>query len=142
MIKFREAQTKDREFILKANQEINALSGLNDSTFEKRIDRDLFDGQTCKSIIAEIDGKTVGMILYSYIYWVNCGKGIYLSQAYVTNEYRQKGVYTQLLQELGKRENKCHFITYLTGPENKRMQKVSHNLNFTSSDLITYYQKL
>ena len=32
---FREAEIKDKEFILNANKEINVLSGLNDSTFEK-----------------------------------------------------------------------------------------------------------
>ena len=80
---FREAEIKDKEFILNANKEINVLSGLNDSTFEKRIDKDLFEDRICKSIIAEVGGNTVGMILYSYVYWANCGKGIYLSQAYV-----------------------------------------------------------
>lgn len=39
---FRDAELKDRDFILKANKEINVLSGLNDSTFESRIDKDLF----------------------------------------------------------------------------------------------------
>ena len=141
MLKFREAQINDRAFILKANEEINILSGLNDSTFEKRIDQDLFENKTCKSLIAEMDGKAVGMILYSYIYWVNCGKGIYLSQAYVQNEYRQKEIYKQLLQELEKKETECHFITYLVGGENEKMQKVSRNLNFASSSLITYYKK-
>ena len=54
---FRNAELKDKEFILNANKEINILSGLNDSTFEKRIDKDLFEDKICKSIIAEIDAK-------------------------------------------------------------------------------------
>ena len=60
---FRKAELKDREFILNANKEINVLSGLDDSTFETRIDKDLFEDKICKSIIAEIDGKIAGMIL-------------------------------------------------------------------------------
>ena len=79
---FREAEFKDKEFILNANREINNLSGLNDSSFEKRIDKDLFEDKTFKSIIAEIEGKVVGVVLYSYVYWANCGKGIYLYNYY------------------------------------------------------------
>jgi len=141
-MKFREAEFKDREFILNANREINVLSGLNDSTLEKRIDKDLFQDKICKSIIAEINGKVVGLILYSYIYWANCGKGIYLSQAYVKSEYRGQGIYKQLLKELETRENECNFITDLVGPENEGMQIALEKMNFESSDLITYYRMI
>ena len=139
---FREAELKDKEFILNANKEINILSGLNDSTFEKRIDKDLFEDRICKSIIAEIDGNTAGMVLYSYVYWANCGKGIYLSQAYVKSKYRGQGIYKQLLKELETREDECNFITDLVGPENKGMQIALGKMNFESSDLITYYRMI
>ena len=139
---FREAEFKDKEFILNANKEINVLSGLNDSTFEKRIDKDLFEDKICKSIVAEIDGSIVGMILYSYIYWANCGKGIYLSQAYVKSEYRGQGIYKQLLKELEIREKECNFITDLVGTENEVMKRTLDKLQFESSDLITYYKMI
>ena len=57
LIIFREAEFKDREFILMAHKEINAISGLNDTSFQKRIDKDLFEDKVFKSIIAEIDGS-------------------------------------------------------------------------------------
>lgn len=139
---FREAEFRDKEFILNANKEINVLSGLNDSTFEKRIDKDLFEDKICKSIVAEIDGSIVGMILYSYIYWANCGKGIYLSQAYVKSEYRGQGIYKQLLKELEIREKECNFITDLVGTENEVMKRTLDKLQFESSDLITYYKMI
>lgn len=139
---FREAELRDREFILNANKEINILSSLNDSTFEKRIDKDLFKDKICKSIVAEIDGNIVGMILYSYIYWANCGKGIYLSQAYVKSEYRGQGIYKQLLKELETREEDCNFITDLVGRENEGMQVALEKMKFESSDLITYYRMI
>lgn len=139
---FRNAELKDKEFILNANKEINILSGLKDSTFEERIDKDLFEDKICKSIIAEIDGKTAGMILYSYVYWANCGKGIYLSQAYVKSEYRGQGVYKKLLKEVEKNENDCNFITDLVGVDNEVMQNTLNKLKFESSDLITYYKML
>ncbi len=139
---FREAEFKDKEFILNANREINNLSGLNDSSFEKRIDKDLFEDKTFKSIIAEIEGKVVGMVLYSYVYWANCGKGIYLSQAYVKSEYRGQGIYKKLLEELEKKETNCNFITDLVGKDNAIMKKTLDRLNFKSSNLITYYRMI
>lgn len=139
---FREAELKDKEFILNSNKEINVLSGLHDSTFEKRIDKDLFKEKICKSIVAEIDGEIVGIVLYSYVYWSNCGKGIYLSQAYVKSEYRGQGIYKQLLTELERKETECNFITDLVGTENDVMKNTLNKLQFKSSDLITYYKMI
>ena len=139
---FREAEFKDKDFILNANREINNLSGLNDSSFEKRIDKDLFEDKIFKSIIAEIDGNLVGMVLYSYVYWANCGKGIYLSQAYVKNEYRGQGIYKDLLKELERKEISCNFVTDLVGKDNTVMKNTLDRLNFKSSDLITYYRMI
>lgn len=140
-INFRNAKLEDKEFILNANREINILSGLSDSTFDNNIDKDLFGDNICKVIIAEIDNNIAGFVLYSYIYWANCGKGIYLSQAYVKSEYRKQGILKMLLQELETREKECNFITNLVGNENEVMMKSLNKLNFKSSDLITYYRK-
>ena len=141
-INFRKAELKDKEFILNANKEINVLSGLNDSTFDNNIDKDLFEDNVCKVIIAEVDNNVAGFVLYSYIYWANCGKGIYLSQAYVKSEYRKQGILKMLLQELESREKECNFITNLVGNENEVMMKSLNKLNFKSSDLITYYRMI
>lgn len=82
------------------------------------------------------------MILYSYVYWANCGKGIYLSQAYVKNEYRGQEIYKKLLKELETREKECNFITDLVGAENEGMQIALEKMKFESSDLITYYRMI
>ena len=58
-INFRSAKLEDKEFILNANREINILSGLNDSTFDNNIYKDLFEDKICKVIIAEIDNNIV-----------------------------------------------------------------------------------
>lgn len=139
-ISFRNAKIEDKDFILKANKEINILSGLNDSTLDNNIDKDLFEDKICKVIIAEINNNVAGFILYSYIYWANRGKGIYLSQAYVKSEYRKQGILKMLLNELEEREKNCNFITNLVGNENDVMMKSLQKLNFKSSDLITYYK--
>ena len=82
------------------------------------------------------------MILYSYVYWANCGKGIYLSQAYVKSEYRGKGIYRELLKELERKETDCNFITDLVGKDNVVMQNALERLDFKSSNLITYYRMI
>lgn len=66
---FRQANKNDREYLLNANKEINILSGLDDSTFEKNIDKDLFEDKICKSLIIEENGVILGFLLYSYVYW-------------------------------------------------------------------------
>lgn len=141
-INFREVELKDKEFILNANKEINILLGLNDSTFDNNIDKDLFEDKICKVIIAEENSNTIGFVLYSYIYWANCGKGIYLSQVYVKEEYRKKGVFKMLLNELELREKECKFITNLVGDENGVMLNSMNKLDFKSSDLITFYRMI
>lgn len=139
---YRDAEIKDREFILNANREINELSGLNDSSFENRIDDDLFKNKVFKSIVVEINNDLVGFVLYSYVYWANCGKGIYLSQAYVKSEYRGQGIYKNLIKELEKKENDCNFITDLVGTNNVVMKNVLDKLEFKSSNLVTYYKMI
>lgn len=141
-ISFRNVNVNDKSFILDANKEINKLSGLNDSTFDYNIDNDLFKNKLCKCIIAESDSNPVGFLLYSYIYWANCGKGIYLSQAYVKKEYRNKGIFKMLLYEIEAREKECKFITNLVGKENSNMVSSMNKLGFKSSDLITFYRKI
>lgn len=141
-VHFREVEWKDRDFLLSANEEINLLSGLSDSTFEKNIDKDLFKDKLCKVILAEVDKRIAGFILYSYIYWANCGKGIYLSQVYVKKEYRNKGVFKMLLNELEAKEKECRFITNLVGGENVVMLNSMNKLDFQSSDLITFYRMI
>ena len=64
---FREAIKSDKAFLLNANKEINGLSGLDDSTFEKNIDKDLFEDRICKSLIVEENGVILGFLLYSYL---------------------------------------------------------------------------
>lgn len=139
---FREATKSDKEFILNANKEINVLSGLDDSTFEINIDKDLFEDRICKSLIVEENGIILGFLLYSYVYWANCGKGIYLSNAYVNKEYRNKGIFKMLLSELEKIETSSNFITNLVGNENSIMKKSLNKLGYESSDLVTYYKMI
>lgn len=141
-ITFRDVDIKDKEFILEAHEEINNLSGINNDSFKERIDKDLFEEKFCKSIVAEIDGNIVWMILYCYIYWVNFWRWIYISQVYVKKEYRGQWIYKQLIEELKNKENWCNFFTDLVWLENLKMKNILEKMNFKSSNLVTYYKKL
>lgn len=65
-INFREVERKDKEFILNANNEINILSGLNDSKFENNIDNDLYKDKICKVII--LPKKIIILLALFYIH--------------------------------------------------------------------------
>lgn len=139
---FRDAQVNDKEFILEAHKEINQVSGLSESCFSKNIDKDLFQDKICKVIVAEIDGNQVGFLLYSYLYFADSGRGIYLSQAYVKEKYRKQRILKQMLEELKVREKECSFIMDFVGKENKIMMQALGKLGFISSDMVTYYRKI
>lgn len=141
-ITFTKAKLSDKEYIIKANKEINLLSGLNDSTLENNIDKDLYEDKVCQAIMAKENDTTIGFVLYSYIYWANCGKGIYLSQAYVDKTYRNKGVFRMLLEELKKQEKDCRFITDYVGSENEVMLKSMNKIGFKESNLKLYYNMI
>lgn len=138
--KILEASIKDKEFIIQANNQINILSGLNDSKLEENIERDIFSNEkSCKCFVAKDGDKTIGMILYSYIYWANLGKGIYLSQVYIIPEYRKKGILKKILNYIKLNENSCKFITAYIGQENINMKKSFQNLGAKNTDLSIYY---
>ena len=134
------ATLKDKEFIINANKEINIVSGLNDSKLIENIDNDIFvENSVCNCLIGKDNEKTIGMILYSYIYWANLGKGIYLSQVYVIPEYRNKGVLRNFLNHIKTIESNSKFITAYIGEENILMQKSFVNLGAKITNLSIYY---
>ena len=59
-------------------------------------------------IVAEVNGKIIGMALYFVKYSTWRGKGLYLDDLIVTESYRGKGIGDQLLRaymDEGKRQN-------------------------------------
>ncbi len=140
--KFRSAKKEDKEFILKAHREINDISNLTYSAFEKNIDSDLFQKGLCKCIIIETANNQIGFLLYSYVYWADYGKGIYLSNAYIDKSYRGQGLFSKLLDELEAQEKDCKFITNMVGTENETMIKIMNKLSFKSFDLLNYYKSI
>lgn len=87
-VKVINATNKHKEFIIHANQKINSINHTEkENDLMQNIDQDLFGkNPLCKCIIAEINHKPVGMLLYSYVYWANDGQVIWISQMFIEEE--------------------------------------------------------
>ncbi len=58
------------------------------------------------------------------------------------DEYRKRGVFKMLLQELERKEKDCHFITDYVGNENEVMLNSMKKLDFKLPDLKIYYKMI
>ena len=99
-IKILHANKVHKEFIIHGNRIINNTNETEQTKgLELNIDKDYFcDRPKFKCLIAEIDNKPVGMILYSYFYWANDGEVLWISQMFVEQEYRKCGVFFKLIE--------------------------------------------
>lgn len=143
-IKVSHANKSHKEFIIHANKVINNVNDTEQTNgLEQNIDRDLFCGNPkFRCLVAEIDDKPVGMILYSYFYWANDGEVLWISQTFVEEEYRKYGVFFKLIEKLRQENENIHIISCATGDENKRMQKILHYYGGHEINLKFYYKKM
>lgn len=138
------AEKRHKDFILHAN---NVINNVND-TFQtdglaKNIDKDFFcDKPKFECLIAEVNKKPVGMILYSYFYWANDGEVLWISQMFVEEEYRNKGVFIELIKTLRSENKDIEIVSCATGDENKRMQKILEGYKAKEINLKFYYKKV
>ncbi len=138
------ANRKHKEFIIHANKVINNTNETEQTNgLERNIDKDYFcDNPKFNCLVAEIDNKPVGMILYSYFYWANDGEVLWISQMFVEKEYRKCGVFFKLIEKL-KEENKAiNIVSCATGDEDKRMQKILRYYDAKEINLKFYYKKI
>ena len=140
-IKIIKAKPEHKNYLLKANAEINNVNEVvHESSFSKNLDNDLFcKNPKFKCLIAVKDKLPIGMILYSKMYWADDGEVIWLSQAHVEKEYRRQGVYSKLIKELKKRNKDAALISCATGKPNKTMQKLLELAGGKQIDLLFYY---
>jgi len=143
-IKVLNASIKHKDFIIYANKVINNVNNENQTDgLENNIDNDYFcDNPKFKCLIAELDGKPVGMILYSYFYWANDGEVLWISQMFVEEEYRKYGVFFRLINKLREENPNIRVVSCATGNENKRMQKILEFYDVHEINLKFYYKKV
>ena len=143
-VKVLKANEAHREFIIHANNVINNVNDTEQTNgLEKNIDKDYFcDNPKFNCLVAEMDNKPVGMILYSYFYWANDGEVLWISQMFVEEEYRKCGVFFKLIEKLKEENKDIKIVSCATGDENKRMQKILKYYDAHEINLKFYYKKV
>lgn len=143
-IRVLEANKNHREFIIHANRVINSVNDTEQTNgLEQNIDKDYFcDNPKFKCLIAEVDNRPVGMILYSYFYWASDGEVLWISQMFVEEEYRKYGIFFKLIEKLREENKDIKIVSCATGDENKRMQRILKYYDGHEIDLKFYYKKM
>lgn len=143
-IKLMHANKSHKDFIIHANKVINNVNDTEQTNeLEINIEKDYFCNKPkFHCLIAEIDNKPVGMILYSYFYWANDGEVLWISQMFIEEEYRKYGVFFKLIEKLKKENKDVKIVSCATGEENKRMQRILKYYDAHEINLKFYYKKV
>lgn len=144
-IEIMHANHSHRDFLIYANKVIDEVNNMEQYTeFAKHIDADYYcENPKFKCLVAEGDGKPVGMILYSHFYWASDGQVLWISQMYVEEEYRKYGIFFKLIKKLREENKNIKIASFGTGVENIRMQKIiKYYGGHEMSNLKFYYKKI
>lgn len=143
-IKVVKADRRHKEFILYANRKINQVNDTNQTNgLEKNIETDYFcERPKFHCLIAEVDGKPVGMILYSYFYWASDGEVLWISQMFIEEAYRKQGVFFKIIEKLREENPEIKLVSCATGNENRTMQRILQYYGAKEIDLKFYYKKV
>ena len=143
-MQIRNATESDFDFILKANSDISGHSHQSgiDPENQARLKSDLFGtNPKCWAIIAEDNGRSVGMALYSTVYFANEGQLCWVSQIYVIPEYRRHiatGLLVKKINEIAK-QNNWLFICSAVDNENSESNKLLSRVGATSLNNFTIW---
>jgi len=143
-IEIMRADKRHKAFVVYANNVINNVNDTKQTNgLEENIDKDYFcDNPKFHCLVAELDNKPVGMILYSYFYWANDGEVLWISQMFVEEEYRKYGVFFKLIEKLKEENRDIKIVSCATCDENKRMQRILKYYGANEINLKFYYKKV
>ena len=143
-IEIMRADKRHKAFVVYANNVINNVNDTKQTNgLEENIDKDYFcDNPKFHCLVAELDNKPIGMILYSYFYWANDGEVLWISQMFVEEEYRKYGVFFKLIEKLREENKDIKIVSCATGDENKRMQRILKYYGANEINLKFYYKKV
>ena len=145
-MKVLKATKEHKKFIIHANNVINNVNDTEQTNrLEQNIDKDYFcDNPKFQCLVAEIDDKPVGMILYSYFYWANDGEVLWISQMFVEEEYRKYGVFFKLIEKLREKIYKYEKENdiQITKLNNGEFIEIEYNKKkfHKSFDFFTYFE--
>jgi GNAT superfamily N-acetyltransferase len=137
-INIREAVATDKDFILFANRQIDDVSKIETSFFAKNADEDVFSLKKCVCLIAECEGRSVAMALFSKVYWADRGEGVYISQIFVEPQFRQKGIMKRFLKEIIDYYEDTNFVTCLVSRQNQTMLSCMHSMGFDDENMSSF----
>ena len=144
-IEIMHANKTHRDFLIEANKIIDEVNNMEQYTeFEKYIDSDYYcSNPKFECLVAEVDGKPIGMILYSYFYWASDGQVLWISQMYIKEEYRKYGIFFKLIKKLREENKDIRIASFGIGVENFRMQRIIKYYNgHEMSNLKFYYKEI
>lgn len=139
------ADEKHKEFLIYANKVIDNVNNMEKTKgLELNIDKDYFcNNPKFQCLVAEVDGKPVGMILYSYFYWASDGQVLWISQMFVEEKYRKHGIFFKLISQLRAENKSIRIVSCATGNDNIRMQKIlKYYGGHEMKNLKFYYKKV
>ena len=139
------ANKNHKDFLIYANKVIDQVNDMQETNgLQLNIDRDYFcDNPKFKCLVAEVDNKPVGMILYSYFYWASDGEVLWISQMYIEPEYRKQGIFFKLISKLRKENKDIKIVSCATSEGNERMQKIlKYYGGVEMKNLKFYYKKI
>ena len=117
----RAVQESDKAFIELAHAEIAGASAQKEGLAQNWIDRDILcETPKAKVLVATVDERPVGMMLYALNYFAGDGPVVWVSQLYVTKEFRGLRVVRELLGELRAQNKGTAGIVWATSPANQR----------------------
>lgn len=139
----RDATISDKDFIIKGNKLIDEVSGVTrPSLLAENFEKDLFcEKPKFNCFVIEEDNQLVAYCIYSYVYWSDDGLGIYISNIFVSPEYRRRGYLKAIINHIKNNNPEAKFLTAFVGKENKIMQQAIESLGATQTNLYTYEMK-
>ena len=139
------ANKDHKDFLIYANKVIDQVNDMQETNgLQLNIDKDYFcDNPKFKCLVAEVDNKPVGMILYSYFYWASDGEILWISQMFIEPEYRKKGIFFKLISKLREENKDIKIVSCATSEGNERMQKIlKYYGSVEMKNLKFYYKKI
>lgn len=121
----RTTDRKDADLVLSYIKKIAAYEKLSDSVVAdvKDIESSIYEKKQAEVVIAEVEGKPIGFMLYFFSYSTFWGRAnLYLEDLFIDEAYRHKGYGKLMFKALGKIaiENNCKRIDWMCLDWNKK----------------------
>ena len=139
------AEKRHKDFLIYANKIIDNVNNMEETNgLQLNIDHDYFcNNPKFQCLVAELDSKPVGMILYSYFYWASDGEVLWISQMFIEPQYRKYGIFFKLISKLREENKDIKIVSCATSNENIRMQRIlKYYDGHEMQNLKFYYKKV